>query len=193
MELAVIWDVSEKGFSHWWRSNKKLTPASKICDRSGPIIWRSPLGVMLTLMPARQNFEALLKNSDAAQPMWKPSNTSDLNAATDFSETMRARKIKHFSFLKTFLFVNSNWVTGVSRQKPMLFFSQQKVQIWLISRVRIDPWRHYAAARLTSRLSAHACERERCLRVAVPGTGVFTPFPSWVQFSGLVQLAPRMG
>ncbi len=36
-------------------------------DWSGPIIWCSPLGVML-------NFEACIKNSDAAQwsPMWKP-------------------------------------------------------------------------------------------------------------------------
>ncbi len=54
------------------RSDKKLTPVSKICDRSGLIIWRSPLGIILTLMPANQNFDARVKKSDAAQPMWKP-------------------------------------------------------------------------------------------------------------------------
>ncbi len=39
---------------------KKMKPASKKCDHSGPIIWPSPLGVMLTFLR--------FKNSDAAQP-----------------------------------------------------------------------------------------------------------------------------
>ncbi len=39
---------------------------------SGPIIWHSPLGIMLTLTPLHQNFDARVKKSDAAQPMWKP-------------------------------------------------------------------------------------------------------------------------
>ncbi len=67
-----MWSQNHKGFSHWWRSDKKLTPASKNCDQSGLIIWHSPLGVMLTLTPAQQNFETCVKNSDAAEPRWKP-------------------------------------------------------------------------------------------------------------------------
>ena len=39
----------------FWRARQK------VCDRSRLIIWRSPLGIMLT-------FDARVKNSDAAQP-----------------------------------------------------------------------------------------------------------------------------
>ncbi len=50
-----------KGFHVGDAHVKKLTPMSKMCDRYGLIILHSPLGVML-------NFDARVKNSDAAQP-----------------------------------------------------------------------------------------------------------------------------
>ena len=36
----------------------------------------SPLGIIFNLTPAHQNFDANVKNSDAALPVWKPQNKS---------------------------------------------------------------------------------------------------------------------
>ncbi len=69
IKLCVTIGVPWLGFSHRWCGVKILTRNQ---ERTGPLFGGSPLVVMLNLMPMRQKFDVRVKNSDAAQPVWKP-------------------------------------------------------------------------------------------------------------------------